>query len=357
MILSQSGNLPGNIRIVLLSGLGDVVHGLPLVNAIKDASPGSHITWVVEPMPSGILEGHPSIDQIIVFRRRDGLSGVRQLRADLAHAPRPDLTLNLNVYVKSVWPTILRRAPRRIGFGKERSFEGVHLASNEHLPVKPWSHTADMFMEFAEYLGISNVSREWRIEFTEHEKAEQAKFFARFKNRPVSTIIPASASIKKDWIPEKWALVANALEQEFGFSVVIAGGPGEREKDIAQQIVARSSAKIAVAMADSVRRLAWIVGGSSLVIAPDTGPVHIARALNVPVVGIYGHTNPWRVGPWNAFSDLWVDHYTASGSPPDPSNREPKWHMMPTIEPSEVIGRISVAVERYGAGRETVRRL
>jgi len=352
---SLSSRTPRNIRIVLLSGLGDVVHGLPLVNAIKDASPETHITWVVEPMPAGILAGHKSVDRIVVFRRRDGFNGIIRLRNDLGSGPSPDLTLNLNVYTKSVWPTILRRSPRRIGFGRERSFEGVHLASNEHLPPQKWAHTADMFMEFAEYLSVPVGDREWRIRFSDDELREQAEFFTRFGNRPVATIIPASASIKKDWLPERWVEVANSLERDFGFRVVIAGGPGERERSIAQQIVEHSSAKIEMAMGDSVRRLAWIVAGSNLLIAPDTGPVHIARALGVPVVGIYGHTNPWRVGPWRAYSDLWVDHYTPKDSEPDPSNRTPKWHVMPTIEAAEVIERISIAVERYGAAQEAAR--
>lgn len=355
MTLSYNRDVPRNIRIVLLSGLGDVVHGLPLVNAIKDANPNTHITWVVEPMPSGMLAGHPSVDSVVVFRRRDGFSGVRRLRADLASTPIPDITLNLNVYMKSVWPTVLRHSRRRVGFGKERSFEGVYLASNEHLSRRPWAHTADMFMEFAEYLGVPDKNHEWRIRFSDEEIRDQTRFFAQFDNRPVATIIPASASLKKDWTSEGWASVADALDRDFGFRVVIAGGPGDRERKIATEIVQSASANIEVAMGDSVRRLAWILGGSSLVVAPDTGPVHIARALGVPVVGVYGHTNPWRVGPWNAYSDLWVDRYTQAGAPPDPSNRIPKWHVMPAIEASEVIERISIAVARYGAAQEIPR--
>ena len=106
--------LPGEIRIVLLSGLGDVVHGLPLVNAIKAADPEIRITWVVEPMPAAILANHESIDRIVVFRRRDGVGGIRKLRRDLNALPKPDLTLNLNVYTKSIWPTIINRSRRRL---------------------------------------------------------------------------------------------------------------------------------------------------------------------------------------------------------------------------------------------------
>jgi heptosyltransferase I len=328
------------------------VHGLPLVNAIKAASSETRVTWVVEPMPAAILANHDAIDRIVVYRRKDGIAGLRQLRHDLSALPKPDLTLNLNVYTKSVWPTIFNRSPRRLGFGKDRSFEGVHFASNEHLTARPWAHTADMFLEFAQQIEVPVPNPEWKIRFTGEELKARSDFFSEFNGRPVATIIPASATIKKDWAAEGWAQVADALASDFGFQVVIAGGPGDRERAIANDIVDRSSSKIHVAMGDSVRRLAYIVSGSNVVIAPDTGPVHIARAFDIPVIGVYGHTNPWRVGPWKKFSDLWVDHYTEAGAKPDPSNREPKWDVMPTIAAAEVIEKIAVAIERYGVTRE-----
>jgi heptosyltransferase I len=97
-----------------------------------------------------------------------------------------------------------------------------------------------------------------------------------------------------------------------------------------------------------VRRLAWILDKSNLLVAPDTGPVHVARALGTPVVSLFAHTNPWRVGPWRAYEDLWVDHYTDPGEEPDPSNRTPKWDQMQTIAVAEVLERIQTAVDKYG---------
>ena len=96
------------ICLVLLTGLGDVIHGLPIVNALKDDDPTRRITWVVEPMPSEALLHHPSVDEIVIYRKKNGLRGVMDLRRDLA-GRRFDLTLNLNVYGKSAWPTLLSR--------------------------------------------------------------------------------------------------------------------------------------------------------------------------------------------------------------------------------------------------------
>ena len=336
-----------HLCIVLLTGLGDVVHGLPLVNAIRDANPDVRITWVAEPMPASFLEGHPSIDRVVTFRRRDGLRGIRQLRTDLQTRERIDVTLNLNVYFKSVWPTIFSRARRRLGFDRRRAFEGVWLASNERLAAAPRAHTADMFLEFAERLRIPVPNPQWRIQLSRAEREAQKEFFSQLDGRPVATIVPATATIKKDWVAERWARVAEVLDRDFGFSVVIAGGPGEREQSVGRAIIAESSAGITWAMSDSVRRLTWVVEGSDLVIAPDTGPVHIARALNVPVIGLYGHTNPWRVGPWRAFHDLWVDQYTEPGDQPDASDRTPKWDRMATITVDQVVERIQHATSVY----------
>lgn len=336
-----------HVCIVLLTGLGDVVHGLPLVNALKDDDPERRITWVVEPMPAPLLAGHPSIDRVVVYRKKDGVRGVARLARDLAAGGRIDLTLNLNVYTKSVWPTLLSRARHRLGFDRGRSFEGVWLASNHHLDARPRAHTADMFLEFAEHLGLAVPSPEWRIEPTDEERRAQAEFFARFGGGRVATIVPASATPKKDWPAERWARVADALAHDFGFRVVLAGGPGEREQRIARDIVAAASAKPVWALGDSIRRLTWIIGGSDLVLAPDTGPVHIARALGVPVIGLYGHTNPWRVGPWRRYHDLWVDRYTEPGDAPDPSDFTPKLGRMEQITVDEVVEKMAIAVERY----------
>lgn len=332
-----------DVCIVLLTGLGDVIHGLPLVNALKADDPSRRITWVVEPMPSGALRHHPSIDDIVVYQKKRGLRGVNQLRRDLA-GRRFDLTLNLNVYIKSAWPTLLSRAPHRLGFGRDRAMEGTWLASNHHLRPGPRAHTQDLFFEFLQHLGLPRPEPPaWRIAFTDDERRAQAEFFTPLRDRPVVAVVPASANAKKDWSADRYAQVVDALERDFGMRAMLIGGPGAREQGIAREITARASTEPVWALGDSIRRLMWLIDGADLLIAPDTGPVHIARALDVPVVGLFGHTNPWRVGPYRAWQELWIDRYTEPGEAPDPSNATPKLGRMERITTDDVLERVGRA--------------
>ena len=118
---------------------------------------------------------------------------------------------------------------------------------------------------------------------------------------------------------------------------------------MARAVGAAARVKPTWAMGDGVRRVAWILERCALALAPDTGPLHIARALGVPVVGLYGHTNPWRVGPYRAYQDLWIDRYTPSGAAPDPSSFDPPPDdRMALITAADVLEKVDVAIDRYG---------
>lgn len=338
-----------HLRIVLLTGLGDVVHGLPIACAIRRARPDIRITWVAEPMPAGLLADHSAIDRVVAFRRRAGLAGVRRLRADLS-GERPDLSLNFNIYFKSLFPVLFNPAPRRLGFDRGRARDGVWLASNERLDGLPRAHTQDMFLEFAAKLDVPADPIEWRLDLLPAEREAQAAFFDGF-DRPVAALVPASANANKDWVTPRWAEVADRI-RERGLQPVLVGGPSDRERRIAREIIASANTPVVDALGDGVRRLVWLLHGSRLVVAPDTGPVHIARALGIPVVGLYGHTNPWRVGPWQAFRDLWIDAYTDADEAPDPSRFDPRHGRMERITADDVMSKVDLALERY-VGRET----
>lgn len=330
---------PGHICIILLTGLGDVVHGLPVVNAIRRTWPQTRITWVVEPMPAAILAPHEAIDQVIVFEKKRGIRGVAALRERLRRESF-DIAINFNIYAKSIFPTLLSGAPERWTFGRDRAREGVWLAGNRHLAPRPRRHTQDMFLEFASALGIDPLPLEWRLALSAQERTAQRQFIAQLDGRRAVAIVPASANVKKDWPAERYVPVVNAIEHELGARAVLIGGPGARETNAARLIEQQAARPPLWQMGDGVRRLIWLLDACAAVVAPDTGPLHVARALETPVVGLFGHTNPWRVGPYRAYEDLWIDAYTERGEAPDPSNATPKLGRMERIDPHDVIGKL-----------------
>jgi heptosyltransferase I len=318
---------------------------MPVVNALKDDDPRRRITWVARPMPAEILGAHPAVDRVLLFRK-DGWRGVRDLWRQMRRL-RFDLVLNLNRYFGSVVPTVFSRARHRVGVDRRRVRDPVWVFCNDHLPPRRHGHVQDLYLEFLDHLGLHDYEIAYRITFTDAERADQAAFFERWGDRPVVSVVSASALPAKDWLPERWAKVIDALEGDFGFRVVLVGGPSAREARLARDIVGRTRAHPVWALGDGVRRLAWILDGSRLVLSPDTGPVHIARALDIPVIGLYGRTNPWRTGPYRKFEDLVVDRYSDSGEPRDPSRTEPRHGRMERITVEDVLERVELAQSRY----------
>ena len=136
------------------------------------------------------------------------------------------------------------------------------------------------------------------------------------------------------------------VESVHGLRPVIIGGPSPIERRIADEVIASSGAEIVVALGDDVRKLVWILEKSALLISPDTGPLHISRALETPVVGLYGFTNPKRLGPYRAFEDLIVDGYAEYAGEPYPIMSTYRAGME-RITVDAVLEKVSLAMERY----------
>lgn len=337
---------PQDVCIVLLTAIGDVVHGLPVANALKRAWPDVRITWVVEPGPAGMLSPHPAVDRVIIFEKRRGWRGVRELwyRMRREHY---DVTVNLMPYFKSNFPTLFSRAPERWTFDRARARDGVWLFGNRQLPGRPRQHTQDMFLEFVEALGVDPFPLEWRLVITDEERVEQQRIIEQLDGQRAVAVVPASSKSVKDWPAERYIPVVNAIQNDFGARAILLGGPGQREVAAARIVEAGADTAPLWMMGGPVRSLIWCIAASDVVLAPDTGPVHIARALQTPVVGLYGHTNPYRVGPYRAYHDLWIDMYTEPGEAPDPSRFDPKSERMERITPAMVVEKVARALRLY----------
>jgi heptosyltransferase I len=187
-------------------------------------------------------------------------------------------------------------------------------------------------------MNVPHQPIEWDLGPWTHERTWQREFVTRF-DRPLASIVVATSKEQKDWMPERWAEVADALWFDFGLQPVLVGGRSPREVHAEQVILSLARQKPATALGSGLRNLVGILDASSLVLAPDTGPLHMAVALDRPVVSLMGYTNPRRTGPYRKFHDLIVDAY---GEPGEryPISMENRMNRMPRIAVRDVLDRV-----------------
>lgn len=341
------GPPPREICIVMLSAIGDAVHVLPVATALKRAWPQSRITWVIQPVPHLLVKDHPAIDDFVIFHRRRGLEGWRGF-ADFAHDVRErrfDLLLGLQVYFKAGILTALAPATVKLGFDRERARDMQWLFTTHRIPPHAQQHVQDQYFEFVRWLGIDPEPVTWDIRLTDREREAQAAFFSGL-DRPACAVVVGTSKPAKNWSPEGFARVLEVVEREHGLTPVLVGGPSPAERRIADEIMARSSAKVVDALGNDLRRLVSILEGSAMTLSPDTGPLHISRALETPVVGLFGYTNPKRSGPYRAYQDLVVDGYAHHPGEPYPIEHAYR-DGMGRITVDMVLEKVALAMERY----------
>jgi len=339
---------PRSVVIVMLSALGDAVHVLPVANALKRHWPETRLTWIIQPVPHDLVRGHEAVDEFVVFRRRRGMAAWRSY-AELSRTltgRRFDLAVNLQVYFKAGLVTGLLRAGVKLGFDRARARDMNWLFTTHRIPPHPPHHVQDQYLEFVQHLGIDPEPVEWRFSFSEEERTAQRAFFQAL-DRPACAVVVGTSKAAKNWAPERYARLLETIEGEHGLRPVLVGGPAPAERAAAAAVRAATRATVVDALGDDVRRLAWLLDGAALVVSPDTGPLHLARALGTPVVGLYGYTNPRRYGPYRAFQELVVDGYASHPGedyPPAPVYRLDGMGRV-TVPMAEE--KVALAVARY----------
>ncbi len=336
----------GRVCVVMMSAAGDAVHVLPVLNALKRRRPDSRVTWILQPAPATLVQGHRAVDEILLFdrsRRWRAFLDVRRVLADRQF----DLVINLQVYFKAGIVTAFAHAPEKLGFDRVRARDMNWLFTNRKIPPHPNQHVQDQYFEFLTALGIPAEPVEWHLGPRTDERPWQRDFFAPFE-RPAVAMVVATSKPEKDWLPERWAVVADALWHDFGLEPVIVGGRSERELHAERVIQERARHKPRSALGSGLRRLVAILDGSALAIAPDTGPLHMAVAIERPVISLMGYTNPKRTGPYRRFHDLIVDAY---GDPGEdyPISMENRPGRMPTIQVHDVLDRVERWKTRYAS--------
>jgi heptosyltransferase I len=321
----------------MMSAVGDTVHVLPLVNALKRHDPSIHITWVLQPLPASLVGGHPAIDEIILF------DPARRWRAfvDVARALRPrrfDLVIDLQVALKAGIVTALTGAARRVGFDRHRARDMNWLFTTERIPAHAPQHVEEQYLEFASYLGVDPEPVEWRLGPWPEEREWQRAFFAEIDG-PAAAINVATSNPDRDWMPDRWAAVVDALHDRHGLRAIVVGGRSAREVAALDEIRRVARHPPIDALGSGFRRLVSILDGVQLVIALDSAPLHIAVALGRPVISLMANADPRRTGPFRAWHDLIVDAYHDPGEVA-PISMQRRWGRMGRITVADVLERV-----------------
>ena len=326
-----------SVCIVMMSAVGDAVHVLPVINAIKRRSPDTRITWVLQAGPASLVRGHRSVDEILIFDRSKGLAAFTDIWRQVSDR-HFDLVINLQVYFKAGLVTSFMRAPVKLGFDRERARDLNWLFTTDRIPKHAPQHVQDQYFEFLTALNIPHEPVTWDLGPWPAERDAQQSFVAELE-RPAAAIVVATSKDQKDWLPERWAQVADALWHDFDLEPVLVGGQSARERHAERVIRERARRTPRSTLGSGLRNLVGILDASALVLTPDTGPLHMAVALDRPVVSLIGYTNPKRTGPYRRFHDLIADAY---GDPGEdyPISMENRRDRMSRISVRDVLDRV-----------------
>ena len=302
------------ILIVRLSALGDVVHVLPALDALRSSFPRAHIGWLVERPASSLLANHAHIDRLWVWPRRRIVDALMRKRNPVSAATaagrflrdlrraRYDVVLDFHANLRSGLLTRASGAKQRVGFSPTVAKELSHLFTNQHVsPTADKPHKVERALALAAAVGANIEGARARLVVEPAAKDKLAPFLADLHGRRCIGVHGGVSTFGaiKSWPHERFAVVLRAVYDRHGVLSVISWGPGEREG--AQKLVEACDGAAALAAdTHSLHELAALYEGMDLVMGCDTGPIHLAAALGRPVLALFGPKDPAIYAPWSS---------------------------------------------------------
>jgi lipopolysaccharide heptosyltransferase I len=283
--------------IVRLGSLGDVIHAIPAAAALRHHFPHAHIDWMVDPRYVELLQLVESIDRPIAVdpRQSVGTSSVLGTITDLRRA-RYDAVLDLQGLFKSAMLARLAGGRRTIGFPRKHLREPVaRLLYSEAPDPGTATHVIDKNLALLDALGVTDRRVHFPIRVPHTPVVESVT--GRFGPAGFAMLNAGAAWPNKRWPPERFGAVAAALNRERGMRSIVVWGPGE--ETLASRVVAVSGGAAETAPRTTIADLVGIARQAKLMLAGDTGPLHVAGAAGTPLVALFGPTFPERNGPWS----------------------------------------------------------
>ncbi len=289
---------PKRILIVLLGAIGDVIRALPVLGRLRQSYPEAYIAWAVEPVVTPLLVNHPALNEVIVYQRNRGLLAffpflwaVRQRRFDLV--------LDLQRHFKSGLVSFCSRAPVRLGFHRRNAKEVNWLFSTHRLaPIEEFTSKLAQYLEFADTLGVTNGEVGFGLRLSAEEE-KRVDHLLTHTPHSFAAFFLGSRWESRFWFTDYTAEVACRLVEEFALGVVLLGGPGE--KKFAEEVTRQARVPVTNLTGQTgLRELIGIFQRARIAMGPDSGPMHVAAAVGVPVVSLWGATSPARSAPWGS---------------------------------------------------------
>lgn len=285
---------PTSLCILRLSAIGDVCNTVAAVQAIQRTWPNTSITWITGKLEAKLIEDLPDI-KVIVFDKGLGIKAYTQLWSQLK-GQRFDALLHMQYALRASIATLGIKAKYKLGFDSKRSQDFQTLFTNIKVPSPNELHVLDGLLAFGHTLGVNDMTPKWNIPFSEQDTQWANQQLASDKKNLV--VVPAASKAYKNWTADGYAKVITHAQRQ-GFHVILAGSPAQVELDLAQAVESRLDTPVLNLVGkSSLKQMLALLAKTDLVIAPDTGPAHMANAVNTPVLGLYAHHNPLRTGPY-----------------------------------------------------------
>jgi heptosyltransferase I len=302
------GQPPTSLCIIRLSAIGDTCHTVPVVRAIQDAWPSTHLTWIIGKTEHSLLKGLEGVE-FVVLDKALGWSGYGAVRRAL-RSKRFDALLHMHASARANIVSLAVRAKLKIGFDNARARDHQWLFTNTRLKPRRERHVMDGLFEFAELIGVPPGKPRWDIPVSADDVAAIAPHFA--DGAPTLVISPCTGQRfrnYRNWRVDWYAEIADYAAKRYGARVLLTGGNTAIEQSYGREITAMAkSPPHNLIGKTSLKQLLAILQRASVVLCPDSGPAHMATAVGTPVVGLYATSNRHRTGPY--FSQhLVVDKY------------------------------------------------
>ncbi len=340
-----------NILIIKLSSLGDVIHALPVLPALKALYPDAKLFFLVNKKYGEILRGNPYIDEILLFEREIWHRffekiGILWRLVKRIRGARFDLVIDLQGLLRSGLIAWISGGKRVIGF--ENSREGSPFFYHEKVAVsQPDMHAVDRYLLIPQFLGWKGIP-EFIISSDPADEAFMDRFFRAEKVKTYLKIIgihPTARWKTKEWPAEKFARLGELLLQTGAYEVVFLGS--REDLPGVDKIVKQMKFHPIIGTGKfSLKQLAAFIQKSDLLVTNDSGPMHLAAALNIPVLALFGATDYRRTGPYGKEHEV-----ISKAIPCSPCLRRAcinpeKMACMERISPEEVFSRLNQMMEK-----------